>query len=399
MLKNNRVVFILALIMAIALWAYVLGTVDPVRTVTLRDIPIRLLDQSELSDQDLVITSMDHEGINVTFTAKRSIANKIKTDDFTAVADLRGIKLGDNMIKISVTRPSNITLESISSEYLNITTEQYITAEKEIEATIINPTKEETEPTIIKMSEDKVSVSGATTAVNKVKKVVAELDAGRMEPEPKSITAELKALDANGEQVEGVTLAFSNVTITAVLQSTREVPLEVPVSGQDSGSVNRTIKVPLTVIIKGDDDSINAVEKITCETVDLSDYYESAEVHLIPLLPDGVELSEDSVNPMAQVTVYNAGTVTLDFNENDINVTGIGSGRSARIANVNLKITVKGRSTVINALTKENFILSADVTGLEDGTNSVKLKAVCNLEGVDSVTAEPENVLIEIETI
>ena len=385
--------------MAIALWAYVLGTVDPVRTVTLRDIPIRLLDQSELSDQDLVITSMDHEGINVTFTAKRSIANKIKADDFTAVADLRGIKLGDNMIKISVTRPSNITLESISSEYLNITTEQYITAEKEIEATIINPTKEETEPTIIKMSEDKVSVSGATTAVNKVKKVVAELDAGRMEPEPKSITAELKALDANGEQVEGVTLAFSNVTITAVLQSTREVPLEVPVSGQDSGSVNRTIKVPLTVIIKGDDDSINAVEKITCETVDLSDYYESAEVHLIPLLPDGVELSEDSVNPMAQVTVYNAGTVTLDFNENDINVTGIGSGRSARIANVNLKITVKGRSTVINALTKENFILSADVTGLEDGTNSVKLKAVCDLEGVDSVTAEPENVLIEIETI
>ena len=399
MLKNNRVVFILALIMAIALWAYVLGTVDPVRTVTLRDIPIRLLDQSELSDQDLVITSMDHEGINVTFTAKRSIANKIKADDFTAVADLRGIKLGDNMIKISVTRPSNITLESISSEYLNITTEQYITAEKEIEATIINPTKEETEPTIIKMSEDKVSVSGATTAVNKVKKVVAELDAGRMEPEPKSITAELKALDANGEQVEGVTLAFSNVTITAVLQSTREVPLEVPVSGQDSGSVNRTIKVPLSVIIKGDDDSINAVEKITCETVDLSDYYESAEVHLIPLLPDGVELSEDSVNPMAQVTVYNAGTVTLDFNENDINVTGIGSGRSARIANVNLKITVKGRSTVINALTKENFILSADVTGLEDGTNSVKLKAVCDLEGVDSVTAEPENVLIEIETL
>lgn len=399
MLKNNRVVFILALIMAIALWAYVLGTVDPVRTVTLRDIPIRLLDQSELSDQNLVITSMDHEGINVTFTAKRSIANKIKADDFTAVADLRGIKLGDNMIKISVTRPSNITLESISSEYLNITTEQYITAEKEIEATIINPTKEETEPTIIKMSEDKVSVSGATTAVNKVKKVVAELDAGRMEPEPKSITAELKALDANGEQVEGVTLAFSNVTITAVLQSTREVPLEVPVSGQDSGSVNRTIKVPLSVIIKGDDDSINAVEKITCETVDLSDYYESAEVHLIPLLPDGVELSEDSVNPMAQVTVYNAGTVTLDFNENDINVTGIGSGRSARIANVNLKITVKGRSTVINALTKENFILSADVTGLEDGTNSVKLKAVCDLEGVDSVTAEPENVLIEIETI
>jgi len=399
MLKNNRVAFILALVMAIALWAYVLGTVDPVRTVTLRDIPIRLLDQSELSENDLVITSMDHETINVTFTAKRSIATKIKSDDFTAVADLRGVKLGDNMVKISVTRPSNINLESISSEYLNVRTEQYISAEKEIEATIINPTKEETEPTIIKMSADTVQVSGASSAVNSVKKVVAELDAARMEPEPKSITAELKALDSEGQQVEDVTLEFSNVTITAVLQSTREVPLDVPVTGQDSGSVNRTIKVPLTVIIKGDDESINAVEKITCETVDLSDFYESAEVHLIPILPDGVELSEDSINPLAQVTVYNAGTVTLDFTENDINVTGIGTGRSAKISNVNIKLTVKGRSTVINALTKENFILTADVTGLEDGTNSVKLKAVCEFEGVDSVTVEPENVLIEIETI
>ena len=399
MLKNNRVAFVLALVMAIALWAYVLGTVDPVRTVTLRDIPIRLLDQSELTDEDLVITSMDHETINVTFTAKRSVATKIKSEDFTAVADLQGIKLGDNMIKISVTRPSNITLESISSEYLNITTEQYITEEKEIEATIINPTEEETEPTIIKMSADTVNVSGASSAVNKVDKVVAELDAARMDPEPKSITAELKALDENGNEVEDVTLEFSNVTITAVLHSTREVPLEVPVTGQDSGSVNRTIKVPLTVIIKGDDESINAVEKITCETVDLSDYYESAEVHLIPILPDGVELSEESVNPLAQVTVYNAGTVTLDFNENDINVTGIGTGRSAKISNVNIRITVKGRSTVINALVKENFMITADVTGLEDGTNSVKLKAICDFEGVDSVTVEPENVVIEIETI
>lgn len=399
MLKNNRVVFVLALIMAIALWAYVLGTVDPVRTVTLKEIPIRLLDQTELSDSNLVITSMDHESINVTFTAKRSIATKIKNSDFTAVADLRGIELGDNMIKISVTRPSNITLESISSEYVNITTEQYVTVEKEIEATIINPTKEETEPTIIKMSEESVGVSGANSAVKKVAKVVAELDAARMEPEPKSITAELKALDENGEEVEGVSLEFTNVTITAVLQSTREVPLDVPVIGQSSGSVNRTIKVPLTVVIKGDDESINAVEKITCETVDLSGYYESAEIHLIPILPDGVELSEDSVNPMAQITVYNAGTLTLDFDEKDINVTGIGTGRSAKISDVSIRITVKGRSTVINALTKDNFILTADVSGLQDGTNSVKLKAVCDQEGVDSVTAEPANVLIEIETL
>ena len=399
MLKNNRIAFIFALIMAVALWAYVLGTVDPVRTVTLKNIPIRLVDQSALSSQNLVITSMDHETINVTFTAKRSIANKIKAEDFHATADLGDIKLGDNIIMVNITKPSTVSVESVSPEYLNITTEQYITVEKDIEATIINPTKEDTEPTIIKISDEKVSISGPSSAVNSVDKVVAELDASRMDAEPKSISCELKALDENGSVVEDVTMGLTNVTITAVLQNTREVPLEVPVAGQSSGSVNRTVKSPLTVVIKGDDEAINAVEKITCETIDISEMYESAEIPLIPVLPDGVDLSEDSVGMVTQVTVYNAGTLTLDFDEKDINVTGIGSSRSAKISDVSIKVTVKGISTVINTLTKENFVITADVSDLEDGKNSVKIKITCNLEGVDIITPDPETVEIEIETI
>ena len=172
MLKNNRIAFIFALIMAVALWAYVLGTVDPVRTVTLKNIPIRLVDQSALSSQNLVITSMDHETINVTFTAKRSIANKIKAEDFHATADLGDIKLGDNIIMVNITKPSTVSVESVSPEYLNITTEQYITVEKDIEATIINPTKEDTEPTIIKISDEKVSISGPSIKIKKYKTLI-----------------------------------------------------------------------------------------------------------------------------------------------------------------------------------------------------------------------------------
>ena len=399
MLKNNRFAFVLALVMAVSLWAYVLGTVDPVRTMTFRDIPIRLVGQSVLVEQGLVITSMDNESVNVTFTAKRSIATKIKADDFHATADISDITLGNNLVMVNLTKPSSVSMESVSPEFINITTEQYLTVEKNIEATIVNPTKEETEPTIIKISEETVKVSGASSAVNKVDKVIAELDAARMDPEPKSISAELKAVDENGAVVEGIDLEFTNVSITAVMQNTRTVPLHVPVVGQGVGSVNRTIKVPTEVTIKGDDEAINAVERINCETVDISDFYESAEIHLIPILPDGVELSEESSNPLAQITVYKAGTGVISFDEKDINVTGVGKDRSAKISDVNIKVTVKGISTVINALTKDNFVLTADVTGLEEGTNSVSIKVTCDLEGVDTAVPDPGPVEIEIESM
>ena len=399
MLKNNRIAFILALIMAISLWAYVLGEVDPVRTVTIRNIPIRLMDQSALSENGLVITDMDHEELTVTFSAKRSLVNKIDAEDFHAMADMRDVKLGNNVVMVTLTKPSNITLESVSTEYLNITAEQYVTDKRAIEVSIINPTAEETEPTIIKVSEDTVDVSGASSAVNKVKKVIAELDASRMDTEPKSISATLKAIDENGEEVENVSLASANVTITAVMRNTKTLPLNVPITGVDSGSVNRSVSYPDTITIKGDDEALNSVESISCESLDITDCYESTEYPLIPILPDGAELSSDSENLTAQVTVYNAGTATLTFDETDINVVGIGKDRSAIISDAEIKVTVKGLSTVINALVKDNFELTADVTDLEDGTNYVKLNITCTMEGVDIITSVPESVEIVIETI
>ena len=399
MLKNNRIAFILALIMAISLWAYVLGEVDPVRTVTIRNIPIRLMDQSALSENGLVITDMDHEELTVTFSAKRSLVNKIDAEDFHAMADMRDVKLGNNVVMVTLTKPSNITLESVSTEYLNITAEQYVTDKRAIEVSIINPTAEETEPTIIKVSEDTVDVSGASSAVNKVKKVIAELDASRMDTEPKSISATLKAIDENGEEVENVSLASANVTITAVMRNTKTLPLKVPITGVDSGSVNRSVSYPDTITIKGDDAALNSVESISCESLDITDCYESTEYPLIPILPDGAELSSDSENLTAQVTVYNAGTATLTFDETDINVVGIGKDRSAIISDAEIKVTVKGIATVINALVKDNFELTADVTDLEDGTNYVKLNITCTMEGVDIITSVPESVEIVIETI
>ena len=399
MLKNNRVAFVLALLMAIALWAYVLGEVDPVRTVTIRNIPIRLVDQSALENNGLVITDMDHEDITVTFTAKRSLVTKIDAGDFHATADLRDIKLGNNVIMIELTSPSNINLESVSPEYVNITTDQYVTVEKGIEVRITNPTKDDTEPTILNVSDSTVGVSGAASDVGKVAKVIAELDAGRMGHEPQSISAELKPVDENGNIVDDVSLEFSNVTITAVMKSTRTVPLEVTVTGLEGGSVYRSYTAPDSIMIKGDDDLINSIESIECEPLDLTDCYENAEIALTPILPDGVELISEAEDLTVKVTVINAETMVFDFNETDIDVTGVGTGRSVKIENLNIKVTVKGISTVIQALTKDNFSLSADISDLDVGTHSVELKVMCGIEGVDSIKCDPEKIDITIENL
>ena len=48
MLKSKKFNIVLALIIAIALWAYVLGEVNPESTATVKNIPINFTNQESL---------------------------------------------------------------------------------------------------------------------------------------------------------------------------------------------------------------------------------------------------------------------------------------------------------------------------------------------------------------
>ena len=397
MLKTNKANFILALVMAIVLWAYVLGEVDPTRTITVRNIPIRLVNQTALESAGLVITEMDYSDISVTFSAKRSVANKIGKDDFHVTASLSDVTKGDNVIQLTLSKPSNITVENVSPEYINIKTEQQVSAEKDISIQLVNETDDNTEPKIIKLSDDKVKVSGAMSLVGQVSKVVADLDVTRIDEEPKTISVELRALDESEREVEGVELDFNNVSITAVMESTKTVPLVVHITGQDAGSVNRQIVVPDVVTIKGDDEILDTIENITCSAVDLSEIYESGEINLLPILPKGAELALDSTDLTGEVTVYNAGVAEFHFDENAINITGVDEGQTVKIHDADITVTAKGMSTVVNSITEEDFTLSADATGLESGTHTINLLIQTEMMGVDIIEASPNMITIDVE--
>ena len=398
MLNNRRATFILAFIMAVVLWAYVLGEVDPMRTVTIRDIPIRFLNETALDDESLVITETDYTTISVTFEAKRSLANKIKESDFHATANLKGLTQGDNIVDVELTKPSNINLESISHEHINITTDKLIEAAKEIKVVLINESSKDTEPKILRLSEHQVNVSGAATQVNKVERVLAKLDASRVTDDPNSISADLEAVDTNDAQVEGVELDAKNIYVTAILKYLKSVDLVVPVSGRDSGSISRGYSAPDSIVIKGSEADLEDLDSITCEPVDISDLYENKSIPLVPILPKGIELSDESENLALEVAVYNAGVAEFDFDETYVNIVGIDENSSVKIHEIDINVKVKGASTVINSLTADDLMLTADAADLTTGTHTVDVDVTLDKAGVDLIEVKPQKITIDVNT-
>ncbi len=396
MLRNKRFTLVLAFLIAVALWAYVLGEVDPERRITIRNVPIVYTNEAALEDAGLVITSADHDKVDVSFSARRSIANKISEDDFRAIVNLSGLTRGDNVVELSVTRPSSITLDSISPQYITITTENSVSVEKEIEIVYSNQVANK-EPMITQLSTETVTVSGAESAVDKVDRVVADVDSSRITEESNAITVALVALDEEGEEVTEAHLSETNVTVTAIMMNTKKVSLSVPVKGMESGSITRTIDVPEEVTIKGPSETLEWIDSVECKEIDLTDVYVDSTIDLEPVLPYGVQLAYESIDPEMRVKVFNASEVSFEFDETDITVTGANENTTVTIEDVEIVVTAKGTLSAIGSLTKDDLIITADVTGLYNGSHTVQLNITTNVEGVDIAESDPSSVVIVLE--
>lgn len=377
MLKSNKLNLIIALITAIVLWAYVLVDVNQSSTETVRGVPITLVNEQTLAADDLVILSMDYSKVNINYSCQRQALSKIKDADFTVTADVEGLKVGENKVKLNVNHPDDVSIENLSVQKITIVVDELVSAEKPINPTLENQTDDESEPSIVQISDEKATVKGAKTLVEKVTSVRAALDAGKVTDEMKSLTVALVPVDENGEEVEGVKLSKSNVSITAVMLKKKTVSLDVPISGVEHSAFERSVSVPKTITIKGREDVLSSIKSISCGEIDLSDVYEDTNIKIDPILPSGVTAASESQNLYVKVSVKGVETKTFTFTENDVVLRGISEAAMAVVGNVKIKVTVTAKPEEMSSITEEDFSLTADIDGLEEGDHTVALSCVC----------------------
>ncbi len=304
MLKNNKVSMALALVMAIVLWAYVLASDNQASTNTLRNIPITFANMETLTENNLVVLETERNTVNITFSGQRTALNKVKAENFKVIADLEGLKKGENVVRLRVVGPDNVTVESMSVQKIAVTIDDLVSVKKPVETQIINQNSDDSEPYIVQLSQDAVVAEGAASLVNKVTRLMAYVDAEKVENEMKALTIALVPVDKHAQKVEGVTLATDKVSVTAVMLNKKTVTLSVPVIGQEHDNLDISYQVPRTITIKGTDAALAAISEVLCETVDLSRVYDDTQITLQPILRRfGVTVATDSGNLFCSVTV------------------------------------------------------------------------------------------------
>lgn len=395
MFRSNKFNMILALIVAIVLWSYVLVDVNQSSTETVRGVPITIVNTESLAQNDMIILSADYTKVNIGYSCQRQFLSKVKAEDFTVTADAEGLKIGENKVKLTVTGPDDVNIETMSVQKITITVDERISVEKPVNPVIEGQTSDESEPSILQLSDETITVEGARTLVEQVASLHALLDAEKVGNEMKSLTVPLTAVDADGDEVKNISLSKSNVSVTAIMLKKKTVPLEVPLTGAEHSSFERTVKLPKTITIKGSEDALADIENIQCRVLNLSDVFEDTKIKLEPILPAGVTPAADSQSLYAKVTVKGVETQIFTFSENDVVLQGVSENAVAAVADVEISVSVTAKSDEMSGISAEDFSLSADVEGLGAGEHTVKLSCILSKPYAD-LECTPNEIHISI---
>jgi YbbR domain-containing protein len=185
--------------------------------------------------------------------------------------------------------------------------------------------------------------------------------------------------------------------IVSELAKLKTVPLEVPLQGEDSDGIERTVTVPEEIILKGKAADLEAIDFVRAEPIDLTGVMTSTTIPVIPILPEGVELSLENGAFEVVVEVTKTETRSLTFDQTKITFEGLGADLSAQAADTALTLSITGSESQLGTLMEDDVTIVADLTGLDAGRHKVQLQAVCNVEGV-VFEISPKKVTVMIKT-
>ncbi len=417
MLSHNILWKLLALVLAICLWAGLI-TQDPTltRERVFTDVPVSVTGADTLRRNGLIVTGgLGDAASRVLLRAEvpQREYTSATTANYNPRIDLSKItEKGEQSLKISTTSTTTYgTVTEVTPDSVTVTVDNYVTSYR-LPITVrvageyptgfygATPTLD---PSI-------VSVSGPEGVVSRIARVVVDFDVSRLPPQagllrtalaPAYEDAEGNRLDSTQVEASSAGVLLRSIVVEQQLYPTKSLSLNAlalttgtPATGYEVKSVTPT---PGVLIAAGDETALSALDSLFLEhAVDVTgrDGSFAAEVR-VRKPSELVYLSTDSVMLMVEIgpslTVRTFENVNLDF-------TGTAVGLSAASETKAVAVSVTGPKLKFDTLKAGAVTPYVDVTGLAAGTYALPVKL--SIRDMDEKTytyaITPQNVSVTL---
>lgn len=292
--KKNLTAKILAIIMAIILWTYVMNEQNPPVDVNM-EIPLEV---RNLSSAVVPLDTPDYVRIRV--RGPRTLIAGLGKQDIKTYIDLKGLTEGVNTAKVHTTIPTGIEVVEVAPDKVTFQLESIVSKQIPVEVKLKGAPPADMIVDKITYSSHRVAVEGPKGLLDTVAKVVAYVDVAGKNTDF-TLSVPLKLMDQNGKEIEEglqvkpnsmyVSLFFASSTIT------KAVDIKPNITGQLMKDVvlKQILTNPQKVEISGDRQIVDKIDALYTEPISLNGIDKDVEVEGKLQVRDGVTISNKIV--------------------------------------------------------------------------------------------------------
>lgn len=403
MRKSKLYSILLSVVIAFALYLYVVNNVSEEDDATFYNIPVVLEGENVLNERNLMITDISTNTVSLNLFGSRSDLNKVSSGNIVVKVDLKGIQEPGEKIPLTYvpSYPTGVaqnafTIEGQNPAEIYVSVDTRRTREIPVQVKWTGTRSEDyiydTENYLL--DNQSISIVGPASVADLIHhaEVVVDLTS-RTESVSESFRYTL--CDENGDPVdaEQITTSVEAVRLEAQIQRIKEVKLVVDVIyAGGSTEKNTTVKVaPEVIRVSGGEAVLAEIgDTYTLCTLNLAEIETSTNgLKYTISLPEGVT-NQTGVSE-AQISVRFASDLRIkEFVIDNFQIVNVPEGLEAEIINANLTVKVRGPEAEISRLTEEDITAVIDFSAAEVGTATYKA-TITFAEGFNNMGAMKTN--------
>ena len=387
--KEKIITIMVCVLLSFALWVYISNVENVNRSLELKNVSVTLENESALSESKLVLLPDQTFEVNLRIEGPSKEVYSISKEDFNLKVDLSAyaLKSGVNNIPVKVVDyPEGINIKNTGNLTIKVVLENLEEKDINISSKIDTTFESGISEVSSEISPQKVTISGPSSFIDKVSEVVLDGSANNISRNF-SKTFNLKAVDANGDKVDGIEISTEKATYSMKVKKQKEVPIKINYQGSLPNGISKDSEEQSIdkIIISGDVDDIDKIENIETEPVYLSNITENKEITLNLIIPEGIKIE---TNDTFVILNYNVKDINTSENTNDEQITKTIEG--VKISYIEedttkydyeyptqtVDIQIKGTKADVEKITKDDIKVEASVKDLStEGENSINWTA------------------------
>lgn len=393
-IRNNRVLMLLSLIISFGLWVWVSVEKSPITQKVITDVPVNIELSGSIPEQlKLQIFGDNNFKVDVTVSGKKYILASIDKDDIVVSAITNYVDSSGSktlQLKYAVADGSeDFDIISLSSSYIEV----YFDTFKQVELPLQANFTEDINSLLpescvlgdIVFSKQTITVSGPASEINRISKAVANVTLSEKLEKNTTLIPDVQLITEDGSKLvySQIDNESKDITMSIPIFKTVTLPTSVTFKNAPANFVSDPLKYtvsPSQITAAIPIDLVETTKSIPVAVIDFADITNGINVFNISSSDISDIMATSATASKFRVTVdassMSSKTVTIPASKVRIkNSDDLYSVRN--IDTRNLTFTVIGEKEVLDSITADDITLNADLqsTAIDENVNSLPVIA------------------------